>query len=175
MLPLVSIIVPVYNVEKYLRECLNSLVTQTYPNLEILLIDDGSKDSSGKICDEYAHAHKNFYAYHKKNTGLGLTRNYGLNLIKGDYVTAGVGTILEAKRNNKTVIVVPRLKKYNEHVDDHQQQIAYGFSKKEIVLESDCSNLKSVLDKAQEIRLKEYKFNNKVFIHKLNDILDSME
>ena len=87
MLPLVSIIVPVYNVEKYLRECLNSLVTQTYPNLEILLIDDGSKDSSGKICDEYAHAHKNFYAYHKKNTGLGLTRNYGLNLIKGDYVT----------------------------------------------------------------------------------------
>ena len=88
---------------------------------------------------------------------------------------AGVGTILEAKKNNKTVIVVPRLKKYNEHVDDHQQQIAYGFSKKEIVLESDCSNLKSVLDKAQEIRLKEYKFNNKVFIHKLNDILDSME
>lgn len=87
MLPLVSIIVPVYNVEKYLRECLNSLVTQTYPNLEILLIDDGSKDSSGKICDEYARAHKNFYAYHKKNTGLGLTRNYGLNLIKGDYVT----------------------------------------------------------------------------------------
>ena len=82
---------------------------------------------------------------------------------------------LEAKKNNKTVIVVPRLKKYNEHVDDHQQQIAYGFSKKEIVLESDCSNLKSVLDKAQEIRLKEYKFNNKVFIHKLNDILDGME
>lgn len=88
---------------------------------------------------------------------------------------AGVGTILEAKKNNKTVIVVPRLKKYKEHVDDHQQQIAYGFSKKEIVLESDCSNLKSVLDKAQEIRLKEYKFNNKVFIHKLNDILDGME
>ena len=87
----------------------------------------------------------------------------------------GVGSIISSLEKVKKVIVVPRLKKYNEHVDDHQQQIAYGFSKKEIVLESDCSNLKSVLDKAQEIRLKEYKFNNKVFIHKLNDILDGME
>lgn len=87
MFPLVSIIVPVYNVEKYLKECLNSLVTQTYSNLEILLIDDGSKDLSGEICDDYAQTYENIYAYHKKNTGLGLTRNYGLNLIKGDYVT----------------------------------------------------------------------------------------
>ena len=87
MLPLVSIIVPVYNVEKYLMECLNSLVDQTYSNIEILLIDDGSKDSSGEICDDFAAKYKNVYSYHKKNSGLGLTRNYGMNLIKGEYVT----------------------------------------------------------------------------------------
>ncbi|MDY2639947.1 MAG: glycosyltransferase family A protein, partial [Ligilactobacillus salivarius] len=87
MLPLVSIIVPVYNVEKYLIECLNSLVNQTYSNIEILLIDDGSKDSSGEICDDFAAKYKNVYSYHKKNSGLGLTRNYGMSLIKGEYVT----------------------------------------------------------------------------------------
>lgn len=87
MLPLVSIIVPVYNVEKYLIECLNSLVNQTYSNIEVLLIDDGSKDSSGEICDDFAAKYKNVYSYHKKNSGLGLTRNYGMSLIKGEYVT----------------------------------------------------------------------------------------
>lgn len=87
---------------------------------------------------------------------------------------AGVGTILEAKRISKPVIVVPRLEKYNEHVDDHQRQIASGFSKKEIVLESDCSNLKKVIVKAQQISLKEYSFNNENFVHNLNEVLDKI-
>ena len=87
MSPLISVIVPVYNVEKYLEQCLDSLVNQTYSHHEILLIDDGSKDSSGKICDTYARQHRSVTAYHKENSGLGLTRNYGLNLINGDYVT----------------------------------------------------------------------------------------
>lgn len=87
MTPLVSIIVPVYNVEKYLKQCVDSLINQTYQKIEILLIDDGSKDSSGKICDEFAREYSEITTYHKKNSGLGLTRNYGLDRLNGDYVT----------------------------------------------------------------------------------------
>ncbi len=87
MNPLVSIVVPVYNVEKYLKKCIESLIEQTYRNIEILLIDDGSTDNSGKICDNYAEQYSFIYAFHKKNSGLGLTRNYGLERIKGEYVT----------------------------------------------------------------------------------------
>ncbi|APG72384.1 glycosyltransferase [Lactobacillus delbrueckii subsp. jakobsenii ZN7a-9 = DSM 26046] len=87
MSSLVSVIVPVYNVEKYLTQCIESLIEQSYKNMEILLIDDGSTDSSGKLCDRYAQEYANIFTYHKKNSGLGLTRNYGLERIKGDYVT----------------------------------------------------------------------------------------
>ena len=83
---LISIIVPVYNVEKYLRQCLDSLIKQTYKNIEIVIIDDGSTDNSGKICDEYEKKNKNIKVIHKKNEGLGLARNTGLELIKGEYV-----------------------------------------------------------------------------------------
>lgn len=84
---LISVIVPVYNVEKYLRECLNSLLTQTYRELEIIMVDDGSSDASGKICDEYAQEYENFFVVHKENAGLGLARNTGLEYITGKYVT----------------------------------------------------------------------------------------
>lgn len=87
MSTLVSVIVPVYNVEKYLRQCLNSLLEQTYKNIEVIMIDDGSKDSSGEICDEYAEKHKNFSVVHKENAGLGMARNTGLERINGEYVT----------------------------------------------------------------------------------------
>lgn len=84
---LISVIIPVYNVEAYLTKCINSVLTQTYKNYEILLIDDGSTDKSGLICENYANKYKNIYAFHKNNSGLGLTRNYGLNRAKGEYVT----------------------------------------------------------------------------------------
>ncbi|RZM15635.1 glycosyltransferase [Lactobacillus delbrueckii] len=87
MLPLVSIIVPVYNVEKYLQQCVDSLVSQTYQNIEILLIDDGSKDNSGQMCNQFSEQYTNVMSFHKKNSGLGLTRNFGLERINGDYVT----------------------------------------------------------------------------------------
>lgn len=77
----VTIIVPVYNVEEYLNRCLKSLVYQTYKNIEILLIDDGSTDQSGKICDLFATEYKNIKAYHKKNGGVSSARNYGLELM----------------------------------------------------------------------------------------------
>lgn len=85
--PLVSVIVPVYNVENYLRRCLDSIVCQTYKNLEIILIDDGSTDESGKICDEYAKKDERIKVIHKENEGLSSARNTGVDNAKGKYVT----------------------------------------------------------------------------------------
>jgi glycosyltransferase involved in cell wall biosynthesis len=84
---LISVIIPVYNVAPYLRECLDSVVRQTYTNLEIILIDDGSTDNSGKICDDYAAVDKRISVVHQENAGLGPARNTGLNICKGEYLT----------------------------------------------------------------------------------------
>lgn len=84
--PLVSYIVPVYNVEKYLERCLDSLLGQTYPNVELILVDDGSTDGSGEICDRYSAEHKNIYTFHLQNGGASLARKYGLEKVKGEYV-----------------------------------------------------------------------------------------
>lgn len=83
---LVSIIVPVYNVEKTLERCVRSLQSQTLQDIEIILVDDGSKDASGAIADRLAAKDKRIRVLHKENEGLGLTRNAGLRLAKGDYV-----------------------------------------------------------------------------------------
>lgn len=82
----VTIIVPVYNVEKYLREAIESAMNQTYKNIEILLIDDGSTDSSGKICDEYAKKDERIKIFHQKNKGLSGARNTGLKNATGKYI-----------------------------------------------------------------------------------------
>lgn len=84
---LISIIVPVYNVEDYLKECLNSIINQTYKNLEILLIDDGSSDKSGEICDEYAKNDSRIKVFHKQNGGQSSARNLGLDKSKGDFIS----------------------------------------------------------------------------------------
>ncbi len=85
---LISVIVPVYNVECYVRQCLDTLLTQTYPLEEIILVDDGSTDSSGAICDEYAAVHEHVTVIHKQNAGLGFARNTGLDSLTrpSDYV-----------------------------------------------------------------------------------------
>ena len=82
---LVSVIVPVYNVKDYLKECVDSLIAQDYPDMEILLIDDGSTDGSGELCDEYARNYAVVRVYHKKNGGLSSARNYGILHAKGEY------------------------------------------------------------------------------------------
>ena len=84
--PLVSVIVPVYNVEQYLRECLDSVIGQTYSNLEIIVVDDGSTDSSGTICDEYKANDPRMRVIHKKNGGLGNARNVGMDAAQGKYI-----------------------------------------------------------------------------------------
>jgi glycosyltransferase involved in cell wall biosynthesis len=84
---LISIIIPVYNVEKYLNRCVDSIVNQTYSNIEIILVDDGSKDKSGEICDKYAMKDQRIKVFHKKNGGLSDARNYGLKEATGDYIS----------------------------------------------------------------------------------------
>lgn len=84
---MISIIVPVYNVEKYLRKCLDSILSQIYSDFELLLIDDGSKDQSGKICDEYAARDSRIRVFHKENGGVSSTRNLGIEQVKGEWIT----------------------------------------------------------------------------------------
>lgn len=85
--PLISIIIPIYKVEPYLRRCLDSIVNQTYTNLEIILVDDGSPDGCPHICDEYAAKDNRIVAIHKKNGGLSDARNAGLDICKGEYIS----------------------------------------------------------------------------------------
>lgn len=84
--PLISVIVPVFNVEKYLDRCIKSILNQTYTNIEILMIDDGSTDNSRCICENYAREYKNVYVYHQKNQGLASARNSGLDKCHGIYI-----------------------------------------------------------------------------------------
>lgn len=83
----ISVLVPVYNVEKYLNRCVDSILNQTYRDFELLLVDDGSTDSSGRICDEYESAYPFVHVFHNKNSGLSHARNYGTERAKGIYVT----------------------------------------------------------------------------------------
>lgn len=83
--PLISIVIPVYNVEQYLDYCMQSVFAQTYKNLEIILVDDGATDSSGKMCDEYAKKDARVKVIHKENGGLSSARNTGMKEVNGEY------------------------------------------------------------------------------------------
>ncbi len=129
---LISIIVPVYNVEKYLPACLDSLVGQTYRNLEIILVDDGSTDGSGKICDEYAKRDARIRVIHKENAGVAMARNSGLDRATGAYVSfADSDDWLE---KNTYQVLYRGLKRYQAdcsvgrciHVVDNGKSLAYG-------------------------------------------------
>lgn len=130
-MPKVSIIVPVYNVEKYIRQCVDSLRTQTLYDIEIILVDDGSLDNSSVICDDYARLDKRIKVIHKNNSGLGLTCNSGLEVASGNYVAFCDS-------------------------DDFVDPIMYGVLY-ETALENDCdvvySGLKSVAEDGSFLRL----------------------
>ena len=82
----ISIVVPIYNVEKYVKKCIESLIKQTYKNIEIILVDDGSTDSSAEIIDEYANKDSRIIAIHQKNKGVSSARNTGLKAARGEYI-----------------------------------------------------------------------------------------
>ena len=83
----ISIIIPVYNVEKYLAQCLNSILNQTYTDFEVILIDDGSQDNSGTICDEFAIKDSRIHVIHQMNAGVSVARNNGVKLTTGEWIT----------------------------------------------------------------------------------------
>lgn len=84
---MISIIVPIYNAEQYLHRCIDSILAQSYTDFELLLIDDGSKDASGAICDEYASKDTRVHVFHKENGGVSSARNLGLDNAQGEYIT----------------------------------------------------------------------------------------
>ena len=83
----ISVIVPIYNVEKYIDRCIKSIVNQTYKNLEIILINDGSLDKSGQICDTWESKDNRIKVIHQMNSGVSVARNTGLENATGEYVT----------------------------------------------------------------------------------------
>jgi len=153
---LISVVIPVYRVEKYLERCVESVINQTYANLEIILIDDGSPDNSGNICDEYAKIDKRIKVIHKKNGGLSDARNVGIENSKGKYITFidsddwiplnSIGVLYDALKDNKADISSGKIKEvYSEkntsedystiitkkyNTEDALQQLMYlhGFS-----------------------------------------------
>ena len=84
---ILSVIIPVYNVEKYLRKCVDSVLAQDIADMEVILIDDGSPDNSGAICDEYAEKDTRVKVIHKENGGAATARNVGLDIARGKYIT----------------------------------------------------------------------------------------
>ncbi len=86
-MPQISIIVPVYNIEKYFHRCVDSILSQTFTDFELLLINDGSNDNSGAICDEYAAKDARIRVFHKENGGVSSARNLGLDNAKGEWIT----------------------------------------------------------------------------------------
>ena len=116
MKPLISVIVPVYNVKKYVEKCLDSILRQKYKNLDIVVVDDGSDDGSSEICDNLEKKDKRVRVFHKKNGGLSDARNFGLRKAKGDIVAFVdsddfvnenfVGAMLESMEKNNADVVV---------------------------------------------------------------------
>lgn len=118
---LISIVIPVYNVEDYLPRCLDSIVKQTYRNIEIILIDDGSKDKSGSICDKYAKMDNRIKVFHNKNNGVAYTRNFGIEVSNGKYLT-----FVDS----------------DDYVDENYVEFLYVLLKKNNCTISVCSNVK---------------------------------
>lgn len=124
---MVSVIVAVYNVEQYIEKCLISIKHQTYADIEVIVIDDGSKDTSGKICEEIAAADRRFRVVHKENEGLGFARNTGLDYVSGDFVVFIDGddflepnmieTLVRYQNENNSDMIICGFKRY---IDEKQ-------------------------------------------------------
>ena len=163
--PLVSIVIPVYNVEKYLRQCLDSVIMQTYRSLEILIIDDGSTDTSGEICDEYGAIDNRVKVFHTENRGLSASRNIGLDNASGEYIAfidsddwydedAIYMSIEVAEKSNADIVCfqyareyddVSNVQKINRHKEGHRKPIITEYTE-ESILEEYCfgSSIKEV-------------------------------
>lgn len=151
----ISIIIPVYNVEKYLEECIKSVLNQNYDNYEIILIDDGSTDNSGKICDEYAKKSKKVKTFHKVNGGLSDARNYGIEKAEGDYIIFVdsddyiqkdiLNKMVNKLEKEKCEILITRLVESFENENIEKDKKIVNYSNNKLKLDS----LKWILEKSQ--------------------------
>lgn len=149
-----SIILPVYNVEKYLQECMDSILKQTFQNYEVILIDDGSKDGSPALCDELAEKHPCIKVIHKKNSGAADSRNVGLQEAVGDYVIFIDSDDYIIRRDFLSCLndaladdVDQVLFKYCKYFDDTKQLAQCQFSYQNAAKESDYSSMIATLVK----------------------------
>lgn len=148
---LISFIVPVYNVEKYLDTCITSIVDQNYKDYEIILVDDGSTDSSSKICDRYEHQYSFIKTIHKENGGLSDARNYGIKAAQGEYIlfvdsddyiapdaVENIVNTLKSEKNDIDVMFLEAKKFYPDNSseslgDGMKKEYVSGKSKKEVL------------------------------------------
>ena len=139
----ISIIIPVYNVDKYIKKCLDSIVEQTHKNLEIILIDDGSSDNSGKICDEYSKKNKRIKIFHQKNSGVSVARNKGIDNATGDYImfvdpddwielNACEKLLNKIKKDDLDILVFNFYKEYIHSSEKHKR---YKFNDRKTIIE----------------------------------------
>lgn len=138
----ISVIVPVYNSEKYLKRCIDSILNQTYKAIELILVDDGSPDNCGKICDEYAKKDKRVRVIHKTNAGVSAARNLGLEIASGNYATfvdsddyiepEMYSNMMEkVHQYNCDVVMCDCIKDFTDHSEIYTHDIRAGFYDKE--------------------------------------------
>ncbi len=151
---LISVIIPVYNLEKYVARAIESVLAQSYPHIEIIIVDDGSVDSSGAICEEYATRYEQISVIHQENRGLSIARNEGIKRAKGEYITFvdsddeidGVDTLernIQFAKEEKTVdfIQFPM-----REVDIDSQEIIKEYAKNPSTIKSEEEYLRGVLN-----------------------------
>ena len=126
---LVSVIIPVYNVENYIVECLESVIHQTYKNLQIIVIDDGSTDSSGVISDQYSNLDTRIYVVHQKNSGLSVARNKGIRLASAEYILFVDGD--DRISPNTVEIAMSQIEKNDSDICFFNYQLFFGNNFKE--------------------------------------------
>lgn len=139
---MISIIIPVYQGEKYLPFCLETILRQSYRNLEIILVDDGSQDNSGKMCDEYARKDARVHVIHQKNAGVSAARNRGLEAATGDYITFVDSDdyidshmyermLQKAEEFSCDVVMCDCVKEYEDHTELYSHAIRAGYYDRE--------------------------------------------
>ncbi|MDU5335237.1 glycosyltransferase family 2 protein [Enterococcus sp.] len=146
----ISIIVPVYNVEKYLRKCVESILNQTFKDFELILVDDGSPDNSGAICDQYAKRDARVRVIHKENGGLSSARNAGIEIAKGKYL--GFVDSDDYIAEDMYEVLFNQIIAYNanistiEMIDVYENRVTKVSNKKKVQLINQKDAIKAVLD-----------------------------
>ena len=152
----ISVIIPIYNAEKYITDCLDSVINQTYKNLEIILINDGSKDNSGKICDEYAQIDTRITVVHNENKGVSYSRNYGIKISTGEYIlfidsddrikTNYIYELINANKDNQYDLVICNMK--NIYINSNniiEENVSIETEKLSNILKNDYVYLQELL------------------------------